>query len=169
VPIALIYARSENYCIGRNGQLPWHLPDEFEHFNSTTRDAAIIMGRKTYEDHSCELADRFNIVITRQESYPLAKGVHRAGSLQSALGLAREAYDRVFVIGGAGCLRDALSMSDTVYETVVHAEIPGDTFVDAFDFEGWRTLSLVEHPQDEAHIYGFSIYKYQRSILLKTG
>ena len=56
-------------------------------------------------------------------------------------------------------------MADTVYETVVHAKIPGDTFVDAFDFEGWRTLKLVEHPQDEAHIYGFGIYKYQRSIL----
>ena len=98
MPLALIYARSENYCIGRNGKLPWSLPDEFEHFNATTMDAAIIMGRKTYEDHSSELAGRFNIVITRQESYPLAKGVHRAVSLQSALALAREARDRVFVL-----------------------------------------------------------------------
>lgn len=164
MPLALIYARSENYCIGRNGRLPWSLPDEFEHFNATTRDAAIIMGRKTYEDHSSEFPGRCNIVITRQESYPLAAGVHRAVSLQSALGLARETHAQVFVIGGAGCLRDALSMADTVYETVVHADILGDTFVDAFDFEGWRTLKLVDHPKDEAHIYGFSIYKYQRSM-----
>jgi len=145
--------------------LPWSLPDEFEHFNATTRDAAIIMGRKTYEDHSSEFPGRFNIVITRQESYPLAAGVHRAVSLQSALGLARETHAQVFVIGGAGCLRDALSMADTVYETVVHADILGDTFVDAFDFQGWRALKLVDHPKDEAHIYGFSIYKYQRSML----
>ena len=69
----LIYARSENYCIGREGALPWRLPDEFKHFTGVTMGAAVVMGRKTYEDHCCELPGRLNIVITRQEDFPLAE------------------------------------------------------------------------------------------------
>lgn len=160
--LALIYARSENYCIGRNGALPWRLPDEFDHFITTTTGAATIMGRKTYDDHSCVLPGRLNIVVTRQKHYPLAPGVHRACSLQSALEFANRQCSQVFVIGGSNCLRDALPLADTVYETEVHADLSGDTFVDAFDFRYWNTELLEHHPMDEQHRYAFSIYKHRR-------
>ena len=162
--LALIYARSENYCIGRDGALPWRLPDEFNHFTTTTMGAATIMGRKTYEDHSCVLPGRLNIVITRQENYPLVSGVQRASSLQSAIELARKQNDQVFVIGGSNCLRDALPLANTVYETVVLADFSGDTFVDAFDFGSWRTELLEHHPMDEQHLIAFSIYRHHRSM-----
>ena len=164
MPFALIYARSENYCIGRDGALPWRLPDEFKHFNAVTMGAAVVMGRKTYEDHCCELPGRLNIVITRQEDLPLAQGVIRANSLQEALARAEQSRDQIFVIGGAGFLRDSLPLADTVYETVVHAELQGDTFVDAFEFEGWSTDLIEKHPADTEHRHAFSVYRHHRPI-----
>ena len=49
--LSLIYARSLNHCIGAAGKLPWHLPADYDFFDQTTRGHAIIMGRRTYEDH----------------------------------------------------------------------------------------------------------------------
>lgn len=160
--LALIYARSENYCIGRDGFLPWNLPDEFKHFTDTTLGSAIIMGRKTYEDHYSALAGRFNIVITRQNELTLAPGVHRADSLPRALELAKEQHDKVFVIGGATLLEEALPLADTVFETVIHADLDGDTFVKHFDFTGWSTGLVGKHGKDERHAYAFSIYCHRR-------
>lgn len=164
--LALIYARSENHCIGRAGVLPWHLPDEFEHFNTTTQGAALIMGRKTYQDHSCVLPGRLNIVVTRQADLALAPGIVRATSLQDALQTAGQTHERVFVIGGTTLFRAALPLADTVYESVVHAELAGDTFIDAFNFDNWVTEVLAEHPADGNHAYSFSVLQHTRGRAL---
>ena len=162
MPLALIYARSENYCIGRDGALPWKLPDEFAHFSATTDGAAVIMGRRTYEDHYCELPGRLNIVISRQPDFSLVAGVALVSSLPDAIALGKQQRHQVFVIGGTDVLRDALPLADTVYETVVHAQIQGDTFVDAFDFEGWSSELIEEHPADTHHLSSFSVFKHRR-------
>ena len=164
LPLALIYARSENYCIGHNGALPWQLPDEFKHFNAVTMGAAIVMGRKTYQDHCSELPGRLNIVITSQQDLLLAPGVVRTHSLPCALILAKQKFDQIFVIGGAGCLREAFPLADTVYESVVHAKLQGDTFVDAFNFADWSTDLIEQHPADARHLHAFSVYRHRRSL-----
>ena len=122
------------------------------------------MGRKTYEDHCCELPGRLNIVITRQQNIPLDPSVIRASSLQDALVLAQQKRHQIFVIGGAKFLRDALALADTVYETVVNAKLQGDTFVEAFDFRSWSSELIEEHPADTQHLFAFSIYRHRRSI-----
>jgi len=137
--IALIYARSLNYCIGRDGQLPWRLPDEYAHFVRVTRSNTVIMGRRTYEENGSALQGCNNIVVTRNEQLPLPAGVQRAGSLAEALELAGAAADRVFVIGGVSLYREAFPLADEVYETVVLADFEGDTYIDAFDFARWST------------------------------
>lgn len=159
--LALIYARTENYCIGRDGGLPWSLPKEYEHFNNTTMGSAVIMGRKTYEDHQCELPGRLNIVITRQDNFALTQKVLRASSLNNALEKAKDAQ-RVFVIGGSDLLREALPLANEVYETVIHTSISGDAFVEPFDFEDWDNNLLCHFTKDEQHQYGYSIYHHLR-------
>jgi len=163
MPLALIYARSENYCIGHNGSLPWNLPDEYEHFDNTTINSAIIMGRKTYEDHQCELPYRLNIVVTSQENYPLPETVLSARSLQSAIEKAK-GLEQIFVIGGGELLNNALPLAETVYETVVHTNIHGDTFVEAFDFSSWHSELQGHFPANERHQYAYSIYRHSRPI-----
>lgn len=162
--VSLIYARSENYCIGREGNLPWELPDEFAHFTRTTTGGAVIMGRKTYQDHNSYLSGRRNIVLTSNRDLPLAPNVLRENSLSAAIALAEPDGGEIFVIGGCGLLREALPVATTVYETVVHAALKGDTFVDPFDFSSWRTDVLEQHPADAAHSYGFTIYRHARDV-----
>lgn len=160
--LSLIYARSENYCIGREGQLPWELPDEFAHFIRTTTGGAVIMGRKTYQDHNSYLSGRVNIVITRNPDLPVASDVLLASSLPAAMAIAQRSAGEIFIIGGSVLFQKAFPLTTTVYETVVHSDIEGDTFVEPFDFTTWRTDLLKEHPADARHVYGFSIYRHVR-------
>ena len=161
-PLSLIYARAENDCIGCDGDLPWQLPDEFAHFTRTTAGGAVIMGRKTYQDHNSYLSGRVNIVVSRNQALRLAPNVQRAESLSAAIALAEQGDCEIFVIGGTALFREAFPRAQTVYETVVHADIDGDTFVDHFDYTGWHTEVLEHHPADDAHAWAFTIYRHTR-------
>lgn len=160
--LGLIYARSLDHCIGNQGQIPWHLPDEFAHFQRTTMGKPIIMGRKTYEDHNCELPGRLNIVITSQADYPAAPGIELVTSLETAIELGRARDEELFVIGGAGLFAAAFPLADTVYETIVETTIAGDTVLPEFDFSGWNTSLLEHHGADSRHELAFKIFCHKR-------
>jgi dihydrofolate reductase len=123
------------------------------------------MGRKTYQDHNSYLSGRVNIVVSRNAQLELAPKVLRAGSLAEALALAEQDDGAIFVIGGSALLKEALPLATRVYETVVHADIEGDTYMDRFDFSGWHTKVLESHPADATHAYGFTIYQHSRATV----
>ncbi len=162
--LSMIYARSEDRCIGRDGGLPWRLPEEFQHFKKTTMGCPILMGRRTYEDHDSALPGRLNIVITRQPDYRAAEGVVVAGSLEDAMRIAQAEHNHVFIIGGAGIFARGYEIVDRVYETVVHTKVPdGDAYLPEFDFSGWTKSLLSEHPIDARHAHAFTITRYDRA------
>ena len=99
--ISLIYARSMDHCIGKNGRVPWHLPEEFAHFENTTMGKPVIMGRKTYEDHESVLRGRTNIVISTQAGYKAVAGVKLVRSFDEAVTLAQSESEHFFVILGS--------------------------------------------------------------------
>lgn len=162
IMISLIYARSLDHFIGRNGRVPWHLPDEFAHFENTTMGKPIVMGRKTYEDHESMLHGRTNIVISTQTNYKVATGVKLVCSYEEAVALAQRESERVFVIGGSALIAAALPTADTVFETVVATLCGGDTVLPEFDFGSWDTRLLQEHPADKHHEFSFRIYQHKR-------
>jgi dihydrofolate reductase len=167
--LSLIYARSLDYCIGRGGQVPWHLPDEFAHFQRTTLHHAVIMGRKTYEDHNTLLPDRLNIVLTTAPDYTAASGVVVARSFEEALELASAEKHEVFIVGGVQLFDRSFPSARRVYETVVHTTVPeGDTFVPQFDFSGFDRRVLERHATDARHAFSFEVSLYERpgSILV---
>ena len=161
--LSLIYARSTNWCIGKGGRIPWHLPDEFGHFKQITMGKPIIMGRKTYEDHNSLLPGRMNIVISSQPDLEVVDGIRLVQSVEQALQIGYQASDELFVIGGVAMFRDMFAQADSVYETIVHADIAGDAFLPEFDFTGWTTTQLAEHPSDERHQYAYSAYRHHRA------
>ena len=161
-PLKLIYARSRNYCIGHNGNLPWDLPDEFAHFRRTILGAPIIMGRKSYQDHNCLLPGSLNIVVSRQPRLPVVEGIAVRTSLSSALELAYTTDKAPFVIGGSGLLAEAFPLASEVTETVVHADLAGDTHITNFSFNGWRKKTLFEHAADRNHAHAFTVIRYSR-------
>ena len=162
--LSLIYARSLDYCIGKAGQVPWHLPDEFAHFKRTTRGHVVIMGRRTYEDHNTLLPDRINIVVTRAPAYRAAEGILLAHSFEEALERANVEGREIFVVGGVQLFVRSFPLARRVYETVVHTTLPdGDTFVPPFDFSGFRQDVLERHPVDARHAFAFEVSLYERN------
>ena len=160
--VSLIYARSLNHCIGKAGRIPWHLPDEFAHFKKTTLGKPIIMGRKTYEDHESALPGRRNIVISRQSDFQPVSGIDVATSLESAIAMAEETSDEIFVIGGVHFFVAAMPLATCVYETVIQARINGEALLPEFDFSDWHSEIIDEHEIDERHAYAYTVYRHRR-------
>ncbi len=159
--LSLIYARSENRVIGRDGGLPWRLPDDFRHFKRTTMGHPLVMGRRTFEDHNTALPGRTNIVLTSRDRIDV-DGIVVRRSLEEALAPYRGTDEEVFIAGGAGLFGETFPLADRVYETVVHAEVEGDTRVPPFDFTGWRRTLLEEHAADDRHAHAFTITRWDR-------
>ena len=161
---SLIYARDRRGCIGKDGGLPWRLPDDFRHFKQTTMGRPIVMGRRTFEDHRTVLPGRLNIVLTRRSDYPAPEGMIVVSSLEAAAAAcASEGPGERFIIGGAGLLETGFADAVCVYETIVDTEVQGgDTFVPRFDFSGWEREILAQHAVDERHAHAFEVVRWRR-------
>ncbi len=155
---SLIFAMSENRVIGRDGDLPWHLPRDLKHFKKLTVGHPIIMGRKTYDSIGKPLPKRRSLVLSRDPDYQ-PEGVEVVSSLEHALELTAH-DDEAFVIGGAGVLVEALPRADRLYLTLVHAEVEGDVVFPPVDDRTWHLVSDDRHPADDRHAYPFSFRCY---------
>jgi len=158
--VSLIAAMGENRVIGRGGGLPWHLPDDQKYFKRLTVDHTVIMGRKTYDEVKRPLANRRNVVISRNPAFH-PPGVTVVPNLAEALALGATESE-VFVIGGAEIYRLALPRADRLYLTVVHASPEGDTYFPPFDESAWVLESEELHPADERHEHAFTFRRYSR-------
>lgn len=134
----LIYARARNGVIGRNGRMPWHLPEDLAHFKRTTLGQPVIMGRKTWESLPAAfrpLPGRRNIVITRQVDWQAA-GAEVAHSLEQAIALC-QAEPVAWVMGGAQIYRQALPLAQQAIVTEIDADFEGDACAPELDC-GWQ-------------------------------
>ena len=140
--ICMIWAQAANGVIGRDGTMPWHLPEDLKHFRDITGGQPVIMGRRTWDSlpqGSRPLPGRVNIVITRQAGWT-ADGALRAGSLAEALVLAKAAANRgsrLWIVGGGSIYTEALGTADTAVITRIDAEVAGDTRAPALG-PGWH-------------------------------
>jgi len=160
--ISHIVAASENNIIGKDGGMPWRLPDDFRFFKNTTWAMPVIMGRKTFESMPESLPGRINIVITSDPKWN-RKGVSVSHNLEEALDCAMDADTReIFIIGGGRIFKDTMEIADKIYLTRVHAEIDGDTQYPVIDPSKWEKVSEAEHPSDAKHDYAFTFETWER-------
>ncbi len=165
--VSLMAALAENGVIGRDNQLPWHLPNDLKYFKSVTMGKPVVMGRKTWESLGRPLPGRTNIVITRQENY-VAAGAKIASSLDDALRLAAQVVlndggAECVVIGGAEIYAQALPRCDRLYLTEVHAVVAGDAVFPAFDRNLWREEKRERFVAEGANPYDYSFVTYART------
>jgi dihydrofolate reductase len=165
--IALIWAMARNRVIGRDNDLPWHLPKDLKHFMRTTVGHPVIMGRRTFESMNAPLPRRTNIVVTRNPDYRPA-GALVAADLDAALALAEAdcaatGKDTIFIAGGAEIYRLGLAIATHLIVTEIDAEFDGDTFFPAYDPAEWRCVERAEHPADAEHAWPFSIAVWERN------
>ena len=157
--ISFVVAFDRNKVIGKNGGLPWRLPDDMRRVREVTMGKPLIMGRRTYESIGRPLSGRTNIVLTRDPAFH-PDGVLVAPTPQQALALAGDAPE-VIVFGGAEVFRHFLPMADRIYLTQVDADVGGDTYFD-FNRTDWLVVENVPHPADERHPYPFNFLTLDR-------
>jgi dihydrofolate reductase len=165
--ISLIAALAQNHVIGKDNDLPWHLPDDMKFFMQTTKGHHCIMGRKNYDsipEKFRPLPNRTNIVVTRQ------KGFHAAGcivvnSIEDALEIARKNGEQeTFIIGGADIYKLGFALADRLYLTEIQTTLQGDTYFPEFTKDEWRETSRKHHAADERHAYGFDFVTYEKIV-----
>lgn len=135
-PLVLVLAVSRNGVIGKDGKVPWHIPEDLAHFRRVTTRHAIIMGRKTWDEVGKPLPKRRNIVVSRTPGL-LLEGAEVVASLEEAIRLARTSDPEPRVIGGAEIYRLAWPLATKVLLTEVNRDVEGDTFF-TVDREGLR-------------------------------
>jgi dihydrofolate reductase len=156
----MIAAVAENFALGKDNELVWHLPDDFKRFKQLTTNHYIIMGRKTFESFPKPLPNRTHVIITRQQDYT-AEGCLVVANLADALAMVPE-DENAFVIGGGEIYALALPFTDVIELTKVHARFEADTFFPEIDSKQWKLVSEEYHPKDEKHLFDFTYETYRR-------
>ena len=155
--VYLVAAVASNGVIGRDGQLPWQLPEDLKHFKRLTLGHPIIMGRRTWESLRGPLPGRENIVVTGTPGYQ-ASGATVARSLQAALAFcAGESV--AFVIGGQQLFADSLPLAAGLVMTEIHKDFAGDTWFPSYDRSKWHETQREPHTAADGTRFDFVLYE----------
>lgn len=163
VKVSIIVARSKNFVIGKNGDLPWHLSSDLKNFKALTTGKPIIMGRKTFQSLPRLLPNRTHIVISRDiEFLPIGglnfSNIATAIACSKAIAL-KKGLDEVCIIGGGEIYAQAIEFADIIHLTIVDCEIEGDTFFKELDHKIWRIAQKEDFKKGEKDDYDFSVLK----------
>ena len=155
----LIYARARNGVIGKDNQMPWHLPEDLAHFKRVTLGQPVIMGRKTWDSLPARfrpLPGRLNIVVTRQTDWQ-ANGALRAASIEDAMRLCGDAPD-AWIMGGAEIYSQAEPLASTAVVTEIDQDFEGDSFAPTLG-PAWSELQREAHASASGMAYAFVTYQ----------
>ncbi|WP_368193884.1 type 3 dihydrofolate reductase [Aeromonas sp. s8] len=160
--ISMIAAMAYDRVIGKDNQMPWHLPADLAHFKRVTLGKPVLMGRKTFESIGRPLPGRRNLVISRNPDYQ-AEGIEVVGSVEAALALlAGSPVEELMVIGGGHLYAEMLPSADCLYLTRIDLAVEGDTRFPAFDDGQWQRIECESHPADEKNPHPYSFETWQR-------
>lgn len=158
----MIAAASSNDVIGREGALPWHLPEDLQRFKRLTMGKSIVMGRLTYESIGRPLPGRRNIILTRQAGFAAA-GCFVANTAESAVALANDARE-VMVIGGGAIYTLFLPRATRIYLTRVHVEVEGDAFFPPLDGLQWEVVEEEESRDQDGPLVTYRVLERRKVV-----
>jgi dihydrofolate reductase len=150
--ISVIAAMDRNRVIGRENQLPWHLPADLKWFKKNTIGKTIVMGRKTFESIGRPLPGRTNIVLSRDENFS-AEGCLVVHTIEEVFQEV-DNEDEIMIIGGAQLFKQLISRANRLYITRIDAEFDGDSYFPALESEEWRVVLRDEIASSEVNPYG---------------
>ena len=160
--ISIIVAMAKNRVIGKDNDMPWHLPADLQHFRKMTTGKPIIMGRKTYESIGRPLPKRHNIIVSRNADYEV-EGCDVVGSLEEAVACAGE-VEEVMIIGGGFLYEQTINRVDKLYLTFIDLEVEGDTLFPSYEHLSLTKIESEHHKADEKnpHNYEFTEFTVAR-------
>ncbi len=143
--LSAIAAMAQNKVIGKNGDLPWNLPEDMAYFRNKTSKHIMIMGRKTYETFPKPLPNRFHIVLSKRAApAQVPSGVLFVQTIEESLQASRKLIaegqwpEEVFVIGGGEIYKHYLSYLDKILLTVLEKDFEGDAFFPVINWADWK-------------------------------
>lgn len=153
----IIAAVSENFVIGKEGNIPWHSERELRHFKKTTTNFPILMGRKTFTSLGSSLPNRANIVLSRDSDFTIR------GSNTFLFKSISEVYDfcsknnftKLFIIGGGEIFFQLIDQVDELLVSKMRFTIEGDTIFPKIDPIIWELYGSEEFEE-------FTIEKFRR-------
>ena len=162
--LSMIVAFGDNYEIGQDGTMPWHLPEDLKHFKEVTSGATILMGRRTFQSLPGVLPKRQHIIITADPSFTKDhKRVRISHDLETELRAAQKSDEEIFIIGGGQIYKQALSFADRLYLTFVHASYPNaDTYFPEIDWSQWEETERSEMMTEEETKTPFEFVNFRR-------
>ncbi len=164
--LSLLVAASENNVIGKDNQLPWHLPNDLKYFKNLTWGMPILMGRKTFDSIGKALPGRKSIVITRNNNWQY-DGVEVVHSVEEAVVKAESfGVKEVFVVGGAEIFKSTLHKANRMYLTRIHQQFDGDIFFPEIKENDWNLISTRYCEADEKNVYNHTYQIWERKAEL---
>ena len=158
----IIVAVADNWGIGVNNDLPWHISEDLQYFKAVTKGYPVIMGRSTYFSIGRPLPGRKNIVLNLGgDPIPEVTCVYSFDEAYAAA--AETGKDKCFIIGGASVYRAALNDMDRLYITHVHTEVKNaDVFFPEIDPDIWERISTSNTHTDPETGFEFEFVVYER-------
>ena len=162
ITLSLLLAASENNVIGKDNQLPWHLPNDLKYFKNQTWGMPILMGRKTFESIGKPLPGRKSIVITRNNEWQ-HEGVEVVHSVEEAIEKA-QTFDvkEIFVIGGSEIFNTAFEKAARIYLTRIHHQFEGDSYFPEVSTNEWKLVKERYCAPDEKNVYPHTFQVWER-------
>ena len=156
--IAIIVAMTPEGLIGKDNQIPWHLPADLKRFKKITMGYPIIMGRKTFESLPGLLPGRQHIVLTRNHNYS-ADGCAVVTNWSQVEILVE---GKAFVIGGAAIYQYALPIATELYISIVHGELEGDTYFPDWNKQNWQEVEREFREKDDKNEFDVENILYEK-------
>ncbi|WP_410511023.1 dihydrofolate reductase [Paenibacillus sp. BR2-3] len=160
--ISMIWAMGNNGVIGKDNDMPWHLPRDFAFFKAETLGKRMLMGRKTWDSLGGKpLKGRTSLIMTRDTSFS-PEGAEVVHTLEEALAEGKKS-DELMVIGGAEIYRMLLPYADKLIVTRIQEDFEGDTFFPEVDWSHWKEISSTKGIRDEKNPYDYHFVVYKRT------
>ena len=160
--LSLLLAADETNVIGKNNQLPWHLPNDLKYFKNQTWGMPILMGRKTFESIGKALPGRKSIVITRNKQWKW-EGVEVVHSIEESIERANAFGSKeIFVIGGAEIFTTSFPLANRIYLTRIHHHFDGDSYFPELPAGEWKLVQSRHCLPDEKNAYPHTFQVWER-------
>ncbi|MBN2367946.1 dihydrofolate reductase [Candidatus Woesearchaeota archaeon] len=157
--LSMIWAMDRNNLVGKDLELPWHIPEDLKYFKRTTSGKTVIMGLKTFESLGRPLPNRRNIVLDFQPK--VIPGCEVLNSIKEAVAAVKD-EEEAFVIGGASIYKQFLKYADRLYVTRIDHEFEGNIYFPEVNWDEWKEISREKGVKDENNHYDYYFVVYER-------
>lgn len=148
----ILVAMTRDRVIGREGRIPWNIPEELRLFRELTSGHSVVMGRRTFESIGRPLPERRNIVIS--STLPPTPGIIVCSSLRKALAEGAAFGRKIFLIGGHQVFAESLPLADLLRISWIDGDYAGDVLFPPFDLSQWEEIHSQEYSGFRHVLYG---------------